>query len=85
MQVALADKPAIPFRVPPGMHLVRINGKTGLRAGPGEGGVIVEAFKPGTNPPDAYSVIGYSEETERPRAVTPEADRAVKLGTGGLY
>ncbi len=53
MKTALADKPAIPFRVPPGIKLVRINPKTGLRAGPGENSIL-EGFKPGTAPPDSY-------------------------------
>ena len=35
MKVALADKPAVPFRVPPGIKLIRVDLKTGLRAGPG--------------------------------------------------
>ncbi|MEP9369302.1 penicillin-binding protein 1A [Xanthobacter sp. VNH20] len=81
MKTALADRPAIPFRVPPGIKLVRINPKSGLRASTGEN-AILEAFKPGTAPPDSYSVIGASDA---PLTVTPEADRAVRTGTGGLY
>ncbi len=81
MKTALADKPAIPFRVPPGIKLVRINPKTGLRAGPGENSIL-EGFKPGTAPPDSYSVIGAGDAS---LGVTPEADRAVRSGTGGLY
>ncbi len=81
MKTALADRPAIPFRVPPGIKLVRINPKSGLRAGTGEN-AILEAFKPGTAPPDSYSVIGSSDAAI---GVTPEADRAVRTGTGGLY
>ena len=38
MKVALADKPAVPFRVPAGIKLIRIDAKTGMRAGPGGGG-----------------------------------------------
>ena len=34
MKVALADKPAVPFRVPPGIKLIRVDLKTGMRAGP---------------------------------------------------
>ncbi len=49
----LKDKPPTPFRVPPGIKLIRVNLASGQRAG-GEGGVL-EAFKPGTAPPDAYS------------------------------
>ncbi len=85
MKVALADKPAVPFRVPPGIKLVRINPVTGMRAGPGDQKVILEAFKPGTAPPDSYSVIGYGTGDGQAIGVTPEADRAVRSGTGGLY
>jgi penicillin-binding protein 1A len=86
MQMALKDKPATPFRVPPGIKLIRISASSGLRAGPGEGtgnGVILEAFKPGTAPPDTYTVVGGEAATAG--IVSPEADRAVGAGTGGLY
>jgi penicillin-binding protein 1A len=85
MKVALADKPAVPFRVPAGIKLIRIDPKSGMRAGPGDQRVILEAFKPGTAPPDNYSSIGVVDEYGRPLAVSPEADRAVRTGTGGLY
>jgi penicillin-binding protein 1A len=85
MKVALADKPAVPFRVPAGIKLIRIDPKTGMRAGPGDQRVILEAFKPGTAPPDNYSVIGVTDADGRPLGVSPEADRAVRAGTGGLY
>lgn len=58
MTAALADKPAAPFRVPPGVKLVRINLKTGLRASAEDKEAILEAFKPNEEPDDAYSVIG---------------------------
>jgi penicillin-binding protein 1A len=85
MKVALADKPAVPFRVPAGIKLIRIDPKTGMRAGPGDQRVILEAFKPGTAPPDNYSIIGVTDADGRPLGVSPEADRAVRTGTGGLY
>jgi penicillin-binding protein 1A len=85
IKVALADKPAVPFRVPAGIKLIRIDPKSGMRAGPGDQRVILEAFKPGTAPPDNYSSIGVVDEYGRPLAVSPEADRAVRTGTGGLY
>src|SRR5215468_7530359 len=84
MKVALADKPAVPFRVPAGIKLVRIDPKSGMRAGPGDQLVILEAFKPGTAPPDNYSVIGVTDAEGRPIGVSPEADRAVRSGSG-LY
>jgi penicillin-binding protein 1A len=83
MAAALKDKPATPFRVPPGIKLVRVNVASGQRAGSGEGGgTILEAFKPGTGPPEGYvSYPGASASA----AVNPDADRAVGAGTGGLY
>ena len=36
MKVALADKPAVPFRVPAGIKLIRVDPKTGMRAAPGD-------------------------------------------------
>jgi penicillin-binding protein 1A len=85
MQMALADVPPIPFRVPPGMTFIPIDRRTGLRANAGDPGTILEAFKPGTAPPDTYSIIGYTDQQGRPLTVAPEADRAVSSGTGGLY
>jgi penicillin-binding protein 1A len=88
LKTALADKPAVPFRVPSGIKLVRVDLKTGMRAGPGTDKVILEAFKPGTAPPDNYSVVGIGEGEGRPvgTAVSPDAERAVRSGgTGGLY
>ena len=96
MKVALADKPAVPFRVPPGIKLIRVDLKTGQRAGPDSQKVILEAFKPGTAPPDNYSVVGYGNDQQQQAQtpgrgppgffrVSPDADRAVRSGTGGLY
>jgi penicillin-binding protein 1A len=87
LKVALADKPAIPFRVPAGIKLIRVDAKSGMRAGPGDGGgTILEAFKPGTAPPDNYSVIGVADADGRQQQVPPDAERTLfRSGTGGLY
>ncbi|WP_041357888.1 penicillin-binding protein 1A [Nitrobacter hamburgensis] len=87
MKVALADKPATPFRIPAGIKLVRVDAKTGMRAGPGDTGkTILEAFKPGTAPPDNYSVIGVADADGRQPQPLPDADRSLfRPGTGGLY
>ena len=50
MAQALAGEPPIPFRIPPGVRLVRIDGDTGLLPGPHTERIILEAFKPGTEP-----------------------------------
>ncbi|HWJ76256.1 MAG TPA: penicillin-binding protein 1A [Kaistia sp.] len=80
-KLALADKPAIPFRMPEGLTLVSIDRRTGMRAPPDAPGTIMEAFKPGTGPADTYSVIGSSDGG----TVSSESDRAIMSGTGGLY
>ncbi|MCK7475267.1 MAG: hypothetical protein MZV49_21270 [Rhodopseudomonas palustris] len=57
-----------------------------MRAGPESGRTILEAFKPGTAPPDNYSVIGVADADGRSVTVPPEADRMIlRPGTGGLY
>src|ERR1700748_1355753 len=63
LKLALADKPATPFKVPAGIKLIRVDAKSGMRVGPGDTGAntILEAFKPGTAPPDNYSVIGVAD------------------------
>jgi penicillin-binding protein 1A len=87
LKVALADKPAVPFRVPAGIKLVRVDLKSGMRAGPGDSGrTILEAFKPGTAPPDNYAAIGMADGNGQVLTVSPDADRAImRPGTGGLY
>jgi penicillin-binding protein 1A len=47
---ALKDQPNVPFRIPPGIRLVRVDLASGQRAWPGDGQAILEAFKPGTEP-----------------------------------
>jgi penicillin-binding protein 1A len=89
MKLALADKPPTPFKIPAGIKLIRVDAKSGMRVGPGEGGrgIIVEAFKPGTAPPDNYSVIGVADADSRllPQGAPPDSGAFIRPGTGGLY
>ncbi len=64
MKIALEGKPAVPFRVPPGIKLVRVNAVTGMRAGPDDPKTILEAFKPHEEPPDPFSNVGYGTTPE---------------------
>jgi penicillin-binding protein 1A len=64
LKQALAGKRAVPFRSPPGIKLVRVNSKTGLRAQPGESDSILEVFKPSEEPDDPSSVLGFSSENQ---------------------
>jgi penicillin-binding protein 1A len=67
MAEALRAVPATPFRIPPGVRLVRVNPDTGHLAQAGDARVIYEAFKPGTEPRvDGPAEVGY-----RPAAETP--------------
>jgi penicillin-binding protein 1A len=77
MAAALEDKPAIPFRIPPGIRLVRINMDTGQLAKPGDRKVIREAFVEGTVPDGRPDVIdgGYD----------PRVSDGSLPGTDGLY
>ncbi|MBY0381982.1 MAG: transglycosylase domain-containing protein, partial [Xanthobacteraceae bacterium] len=86
LKMALADKPAVPFKIPAGIKLVRVDLGTGMRAGPDSAKTILEAFKPGTAPPDNYASIGVADADGRVLTVSPDADRAIiRPGTGGLY
>jgi penicillin-binding protein 1A len=78
MMMALKDKPDTPFRVPAGIKLISVDPKTGLRSS-GQGSML-EAFKPGTAPPENLSTSGMDDLRE-----IPNADRGVGTGTGGLY
>jgi penicillin-binding protein 1A len=87
LKLALADKPAVPFRIPAGIKLVRVDSMTGMRAGPGDGrATILEAFKPGTAPPDDYAVSGADDTDPRQSMPPSDYDRTIlRPGTGGLY
>ena len=83
MEQALKDKPGIPFRIPPGIRLVRINGSTGAPAIAGDKNIILEAFKPGTVPTGKSNLLageGFTTGFNRnDQSGTPST------GTDGLY
>ncbi len=79
MAAALEKKAAIPFRIPPGIRLVRVNVGTGQLARPGDKNVILEAFKPGTVPTGRSEVLEGQSWTG-----SGDSDKPA-TGTGGLY
>ena len=86
MKQALEGTPTVDFHMPEGMKLIAINRKTGMQAHEGDAGTIMEAFKPGTGPADTYWVIGMDEVSVGEReAISPQANRAITSGGGGLY
>ncbi len=62
MGEALEGEPIIPFRIPDGVRLVRVDGDRGLLPGTATDRVIVEAFKPGTEPTEAAN--GYAPQAD---------------------
>jgi penicillin-binding protein 1A len=83
MADALKGQPAIPFRTPPGIRLVRVNARTGLPIQPGESNVILEAFKEGTVPDSSTNVIEGQSWSEP--GSSENFSSAPLSGTGGLY
>ena len=73
MAEALNEEPIVPFRIPPGVHLVRVNATTGLAAQPGDRDVILEAFKGGTGPDRTNAISG------RPREAAAAPARSLLL------
>ena len=59
MENALADKAATPFRVPPGIRMVRMNTETGQPAMPADDRrkIVLEAFRRGTEPGNNTALI----------------------------
>jgi penicillin-binding protein 1A len=83
MQMALKGKPATPFRVPAGIELIPIDPNTGQRAAYGDENVILEAFKPGEQPPEESFVIGEGDAPANASEAVIEG--GLTTGTGGLY
>jgi penicillin-binding protein 1A len=55
MKEAVGKLPPVPFRIPPGIRLVRVDLKSGR---PSSAGVVLEAFKAGTEPGSGYAARG---------------------------
>ena len=76
MAAALAEAPAIPFRIPPGVRLVRIDPRTGALAAAGAKNAILESFRAGSEP----------RAGEPPRLLgLVSAQTSPARGAGGLY
>jgi penicillin-binding protein 1A len=58
MMAALKDRPALPFRIPPGVQLVEVDYDTGCLPAPDTRLIITEAFKPETGPTDRCAAGG---------------------------
>ncbi len=82
MSIALADQSPIPFRIPPGLRLVRVSATSGEPASSSDPSSMWEAFLPGTEPgadhpaPPGADLLTNAGSQNLPSATT---------GTGGIY
>ncbi len=95
MAQAMQQRPAVPFRIPPGIRLVWVDRFTGERSNPGAEGAILEAFQPGTEPafgeaprvlPDVGSAVAPSAAGTAPAAgdkpLPPSPSTTGTIGSG---
>jgi penicillin-binding protein 1A len=86
MRMVLADKKAVPFRIPAGIKLVRVSLRTGMRTQGGEADTVLEAFKPYEDPDDPYSIVGFTNESGGFfMGDQQDAPRSLSSGRGGLW
>jgi penicillin-binding protein 1A len=86
MMAALADKPAVPFRVPPGIRLIRVDATSGQRASADDPNAILEAFKPGTDPSTQTDVLEHIAGEVDPGAGVVDTSKPLsQANPGGLY
>lgn len=80
---SVGSQPPVPFRIPPGIRLVRVDLKSGH---PSSAGVVLEAFKAGTEPGSGYqargdtSGLGTGEEIDPDEAADPNGQSAPGWG-----
>jgi penicillin-binding protein 1A len=80
MQQALAGHPAVPFRIPPGIRLVRVNAATGKPASSRDRNFILEAYKIGTEPDATTQSTYIGGNSEQPGEVPNEAPASPARG-----
>ncbi len=85
MMEALKGTSAIPFRVPEGIRLVRVNGTTGAPAVTGDKRVILEAFKTTRGAKRAGIILDGSDTGGNSTYSNGRPKNAATNGTGGLY
>lgn len=78
MKEALKGDSAIPFRIPPGVRLVRVNPATGQLARVGEKNSILEAFRQGSFPTKNGEVLDGINSLVQTKT-------KLRTGTGGIY
>lgn len=78
MRDALKDETPIPFRIPEGVRLVRVDPVTGQLASTGQRNAILEAFRQGSFPEENQQVLdGFNSLVQ--------TKTKLRTGTGGIY
>jgi penicillin-binding protein 1A len=97
MTVALKEQPVLPFRIPAGVRLVPVDAKTGRLPDASSAVVIMEAFRPGTEPQVGQAegegglvIFGRGDVGGLPAAGRPGANQSAtsddrEEDLGGLY
>ena len=89
LQTALKDQPPVPFRIPEGVSLVRINPFSGQPTNVDDPEAIWEAYLPGTEPGEGMISLDAEnlrhEYADPNTGTVPPMDAAPDVGTGGLY
>jgi penicillin-binding protein 1A len=88
MSAALQGKDVPPFRIPPGVNLVKIDRMSGQPAYGSGGDTIWEAFRPGTEPGTGYALDrldGSGGTTDEGGTGFGDSVPDATTGTGGLY
>ena len=89
MEEAVKDFSPVPFKIPAGLKMVRINRKTGALARAGDTSAFLEAFKPGTEPDSFYSDVSSSDYGPGSFNYLPNTSSSRRSGypqgLGGLY
>ena len=80
---ALANQPAVPFRIPPGIRLVRVDAATGKPATIKDKNFILEAYKVGTEPDATTQSTVIGDSVVDRTSVAP--DEGAATPTRGLY
>jgi len=90
-ETVMADRPKLPFLAPAGIHMVRIERRTGRRvfgAWPSDdpkSAVIWEAFKPESEPRRVIRRDELKREMQKAQAAPVRSDSDFLRSTGGIY
>lgn len=85
MKGALADAPATPFRIAPGIEEIPVDYRSGVPVAAGTPGAITEAFKAGTAYVETAPISGEEFMPGPATSANQPPPASVGSGTGGLY